>query len=204
MTQPILISRSRKRLWLVILAAVFSPLLIWFALVATDESVLARATASVMGLAFLLFGWRSLQEVVGARPIIRIDESGVHFNEMLISFYLPWNEIGGVSRQKMAGTSYDAVYIHLTAEDYEAFCTRLPRWAQGVFRAHGRWPWLSKALLGLHVIDLDIPGPDDILNIMEGLRQRTPPRYAVGLPLVHLKTSAEELEEILLRMLAAR
>jgi hypothetical protein len=181
-----------------------SPLLIWFALAAADESALIRAGALVMGLAFLFFAWRSLQEVLGARPIIRIDDAGVHLNETAISFYLRWNEISGVSRQKMVGADYDAVYLQLTTENYEAFCARLPSWAQGLFRAHGRWPWLSKALLGLSVIKLDIPDLGDIVDAAEVLSERTPPRYAVGLPLVHLQTSAEELEEILLRILAAR
>jgi hypothetical protein len=207
MVKPILIYRSRRHLGLALMAAIMGPLMVIASIYATDVSAGWRLAWFPLGVGFTLYAWIILREVSGKKPIVTLDEHGLHYKETSISFDFQWSEISAVSRQEI--NEIDSVLLHLTPSNYEKFCSRLPNWAQGLFRVHGRWPWVSKLASGVSVLFLpqspqakDFIGPT--LDIASGLVEGTTPRYAVALPVINLQVSAAELEAMVLDYIDAR
>jgi hypothetical protein len=138
----------------------------------------------------------------GKRPIIRLDSQGIHYRETLVSFYVYWHEIAGVSRQEYAGR--DTVVLQLTSDDYEKFCSRLPKRLQSAFRLHGRSPGASRWIEVIGGVSMLPQNPTAVFDLAHRGMERTLPRYGVRLRVVNLQISAADLEAVLLRFRNAR
>jgi hypothetical protein len=202
MIQPVSIHRSRKHLWVAIVLCITAPLCFVVSVFATDESIPTRLFMFGFGVLLVILASVLLREMFGKRPIIRLDSQGIHYRETPVSFDVYWHEIAGVSRQEYAGS--DTVILQLTSDDYEKFCSRLPKRLQSVFRLHGRSPGTSRWIEVIGGVSMLPLNPTAVFDLIPRGMERTLPRYGVRLRVVNLQISAEDLEAMLLRFRNAR